>query len=126
MPYALIAIGLLLTIAGARNKQGELFTLVKGDFSGNHSYIWWAVSIIAIGAIGYIKTARPLANMFLALVLVVLILHNSGVFAKFTDAIKGLGGRSNAGDASPNASNDNSNPLAQGASALSGALGAAK
>lgn len=121
MPYALIAIGLLLTIAGARNKQGELYTLVKGDFTGNNSYLWWAISIIAIGALGYIKTARPLANSFLALVLVVLILNNRGVFANFIAAIKGTTGGSVVTPA-PAASNDNSNPLAAGAAALRGAL----
>ena len=123
MPYALIAIGLLLTIAGARNKQGDLFALVKGDFTGNQSYIWWAVSIIAIGSLGYVKTTRPLANSFLALILVVLILHNSGVFAKFTDAIKSATGGAVDMTGNKAASNDNnSNPLQAGANALAGAL----
>lgn len=102
MPYALILFGLLLTIAGARGKQGDLFTLLKGDFTGNRSFIWWSISIVGIGALGYIPTTKKLANTFLALVFIVLILSNRGVFAQFTAAIK-------SGPASDPA-NDNSQP----------------
>ncbi len=123
MPYALIAIGLLLTVAGARNKQGDLFALVKGDFTGNNSFLWWAISIIAIGALGYIKGAKPLANSFLALVLVVLVLNNAGVFDKFIAAIKSTtGGAVDLTGSGKSPSNDNPNPLASGAAALAGAL----
>lgn len=91
MPFALIIFGLLLTIAGARGTQSPLFGLLKGDFSGNGSFIWWAASIIGIGAVGYVSDLKKLANTFLALVLIVLILHNGGVFDKFTSALKGTG-----------------------------------
>ncbi len=102
MPYALVLFGLLLTIAGARNTQGDLFTLLKGDFTGNRSFIWWTISIIGIGSLGYIPATKKLANTFLALVFVVLILSNKGVFAQFISAIKS---GPSAGPA-----NDNSQP----------------
>ena len=88
MPFVLVAAGLLLVIAGARNTQGQLFTLLKGDFTGNNSFFWWALSIVGIGAVGYIKDLRVVANSFLALVLIVLILANKGVFAKFTQSLQ--------------------------------------
>ena len=88
MPYVLIAFGALLTVAGARGTNGALFTLLKGDFTGQRSFIWWALSILLIGSLGYIKETRTLANAFLALVLIVLILANRGVFSQFVSAVQ--------------------------------------
>jgi hypothetical protein len=105
MPFALIAVGLLLAIAGARNTQGQLFSLLKGDFTGNQSFIWWSVSILAVGSVGYVKSLKGLANAFLALVLIVLVLHNKGVFDNFISALK-IG-------TNPAPTVDNSNPEAQ-------------
>lgn len=105
MPFALIIFGLVLTIAGARGTQGSLFTLLKGDFTGDKSFIWWAASIIGVGAVGYIPDLKKLSNAFLALILVVLILHNSGVFSKFTAALKSAGNAGSSNDNSQVASN---------------------
>jgi len=89
MPYALVIVGLLLTVAGARGTQGDLYALLKGDFTGNKSFIWWAVSILLIGSLGYLPKMRPVANSFLVLVFLVLILSNKGVFDNFISAVKG-------------------------------------
>lgn len=88
MPYALVIAGIVLTIAGVRNTHRALFSLLSNDFTGNNSFIWWALSILGIGAIGYVQNLRPLANAFLALLLIVLILANKGVFQQFTQALK--------------------------------------
>lgn len=88
MPYALIIAGIVLTVAGVRNTQGTLFTLLKNDFTGSNSFIWWTISIIGIGAVGYVPDLRKLANAFLALVLIVLLLANRGVFQQFVNALK--------------------------------------
>lgn len=88
MPYVLIAFGALLTIAGARGTEGALFTLLKGDFTGKGSFVWWSLSILLIGSLGYIKETKTLANSILALVLIVLILSNRGVFAQFISATR--------------------------------------
>lgn len=97
MPFALILAGLLLTVAGVRNTQGELFGLVKSDFSGPGSFIYWLLAIVAIGSLGYVKALRPLSHWFLGLLLLVLLLAQEnaggggGFFSKFQTAIKGLG-----------------------------------
>lgn len=77
-----------MTIAAARGTQGTLFTLLQNDFTGSNSFVWWSASIVGIGSVGYIKEVRPLANTFLALVLLVLILKNGGVFSKFVEALR--------------------------------------
>ena len=89
MPYALIIAGIVLTVAGVRNTQSTLYSLLAGDFTGSKSFIWWTLSILGIGAVGYVEDLKGLANAFLALILIVLILANKGVFAQFTAALKG-------------------------------------
>jgi hypothetical protein len=88
VPYALVIAGLVLVIAGVRNTQSALFALLQGDFTGNKSFVWWFLSILGIGAVGYVESVKPLANAFLALLLIVLILANKGVFQNFTNALK--------------------------------------
>lgn len=80
MPFALLIIGIVLLVASVRDKQGDLYTLVKGDFVGPNNYLYWIVSILIIGAVGYVETLRPISRMFLVLVIVVLFLSHGGVF----------------------------------------------
>jgi hypothetical protein len=88
VPYALIIAGIVLAIAGVRNTHSALFSLLQNDFTGNRSFVWWSLSIIGIGAVGYVEDLKPLANAFLALLLIVLLIANKGVFKQFTDALK--------------------------------------
>lgn len=87
MSYALIVIGLALTIAGVRGTHNDLLALVRNDLSGQNSFLWWLVAVGGIGAIGYVPSLRGVSHAFLALILVVLILSNRGVFEQFTSAI---------------------------------------
>lgn len=88
MPFALAIIGIVLLVAGVRNQQATLFELVKGDFSGPNNFIFWMVSIFAIGAIGYIPKLKPISTAFLALVIVVLFLRRgTGFFAQLNTAL---------------------------------------
>lgn len=96
MPFALLIIGLVLLVAGARGKQNDLFSLVAGDFTGANNFLFWFVSILAIGAIGYIPKLKPLSTAFLVLVILVLFLTKGnpsgvggGFFSQFTAALKG-------------------------------------
>lgn len=89
MAYALILIGLLLTIAGVRNRHDELFALVQGDFTGPNSFIFWLAAIAIIGGLGYIPEMKGLSNAFLALVLIVLVLNQgTGIFDRITAALQ--------------------------------------
>lgn len=89
MGYVLILVGVILTVAGVRDKQSELFTQVESDFSGQNSFVWWLVSIGGIGAVGYVPQLQSLSRVFLALVLVVLLLRNKTVFDQLSQALKG-------------------------------------
>jgi hypothetical protein len=94
MPFALFIIGAALIIASVRNTQGDLFTLIQGDFTGPGNYIFWMVSILLIGAIGYVPKAKPISTAFLVLVIVVLFLSkgkpnavSGGFFKQFSTGI---------------------------------------
>lgn len=128
MPFALIAFGLLLTIAGAKNNQGNLFTLLQGDFTGSKSFIWWTASIVGIGAVGYVPKLRPLSNIFLALIIIVFILaqykNGTNIFTNFITQLKAgtSGAQTAANDNGATATQTSSTGLAAGASALATAL----
>ena len=100
MPFALLIIGLTLVIASVRNTQEDLFKLVKNDFTGDQNFVFWFLSILVIGMIGYIPKLKPISTGFLALVIIVLFLkagnpqtgQAGGFFAQFIAAIKGIQG----------------------------------
>src|SRR3954468_23458486 len=107
MPFALLIIGIALLVSAVRGTQGDLFTLLRGDFTGPNNFIYWTVAILFIGSIGYIPKLKPASVGFLTLVVLVLVLKrgdpnsgNGGFFAEFTSALK----MPNAAPATPTAS----------------------
>lgn len=88
MPFALIVAGIVMLVASVRNTQSDLWVLLRGDFTGSGNFIYWFISIMLIGSIGYVKALRPLSNAFLTLVLIVLFLSRKGFFAQFQRQIQ--------------------------------------
>lgn len=87
MPFVLIIIGLVFLISGVKDTQDDLLALLKGDFTGQHNYIYWMVSILIVGAVGYVDELKPVSRAFLVLVIIVLFLSNGGFFAKFNEQL---------------------------------------
>ena len=94
MPFVFLITGLLFIVAGVRGKSSDLLTLLKGDFTGSNNFIYWFISILVVGAIGYIKDLQALSRAFLVLVIIVLLLHEDkngqGFFTEFQAAVKGI------------------------------------
>lgn len=90
MPFALAIIGILFFVTALRGTTTTLFGLIKDDFTGNANFIYWILAILVIGSVGYVKRLQPIANGFLALVMVVLFIGagNKGFFAMFMQGIK--------------------------------------
>jgi hypothetical protein len=100
MPFLFIIIGTIMLTAAVRNTVSDftdtagrttdgLVTLIKDDFTGPGNFVYWVVSIMLIGAIGYIKPLEPVSRMFLVLVIIVMFIGNKGkVFQQFNDALK--------------------------------------
>lgn len=91
MPYALILFGAILLVAGVRNTYGQLWTLVKGDFTGENSFLPWIAAVAVVGGLGYIPRLRPLSIAFMTLLLLVLVISNNGVFNQLQQFIKSGG-----------------------------------
>lgn len=88
MPIFLIVSGSVLVIAAVRNTQQQLFYLLASDFTGPNNFVYWFMSILIIGAIGYIPRMKPLSDGFLILVVLVLFLKKgSGFFDMFNKQI---------------------------------------
>ena len=93
MPFALLIVGIVLVVAASRNKQDDLFTLIKGDFTGTNNFIYWFVSILIIGSLGYIPKLKPLSTALLVLVVIVLVLTKGkagtggGLFNQFVSQL---------------------------------------
>lgn len=130
MPFVLIIIGLVLIVSAVQNTvtdnsqsgQKGLTTLVKGDFTGPNNFVYWAVSILVIGALGYFDAFKSLSRVFMALIVVVLFIKGQqGVnfFQSFQNVLSNLGSGLNSGSSS--LASNSSSPIAQGEQALSGA-----
>jgi len=91
MPILFLIVGILLIIVGINDKMSEFVALLKEDFKpsdGSPSFIVWILAIFVAGAIGYIKDLKPVANAFLVLIILGMLLSNKGFVPKFTAALK--------------------------------------
>lgn len=89
MPFALIIFGVILVAVGFKGSQDDFFGRLKGDFTGSGNFIYWVLSILVIGGIGYIPKLKGVSDAFLALILVVLFIGagKKGFFAQFNSQI---------------------------------------
>ena len=101
MPFAFLIVGIMLVVSGVRGKTATLLGLVKNDFTGQKNFIYWTVSILLIGSLGYVDDLKPLSRAMLVLVICVLILSNGGFFQLFNQALQGLGNSSDNSTPSP-------------------------
>jgi uncharacterized membrane protein HdeD (DUF308 family) len=83
MPFVLALFGAVLLVVGFRGTHREFFELLKNDFTGPHSFQNWVLSILVVGAVGYIPRLKPISDAFLLLILIVLFLSNQGFFSQF-------------------------------------------
>jgi len=88
MPFALVTIGLLMIVTGAKDTYKEFGEQLRSDFTGENNFLYWLASIGAIGAIGYVEPLKPLSRAFMALIIIVMIVKNQGLFDKLQEAIK--------------------------------------
>lgn len=98
MILIILLIGVLLVVSSVRNTQGALFSALGTDVP---AFIVWAAAIVALGVIGFIPGLKPISRGLLALVLVVIVLHNyKGILAGFQNAFQSNPGASSSGSSS--------------------------
>lgn len=88
MAIGLLLIGLLLIDTGLRGTHHELGARLMVDFLGPGGFIGWFGAILIIGAIGFIPGFRTPVRYLLALLLVVAVIANNGVFAQLQAALQ--------------------------------------
>lgn len=102
MPFALLIVGLVLVVSSVRNTvtQGDpnLVGMLKSDFTGQNNFSYWLISILIIGALGYIPAFRSLSRAFLALVVIVLLISHGGFFSQFN--LQAFGNNTSSGSTS--------------------------
>jgi len=84
VPLALAIIGIALLVSAIRGTQGDLFALLSQDVLG---WLKWAAAIVAVGALGYIPHFEGPSRVLLALVLIVLVISNKGIFARLAEQL---------------------------------------
>jgi hypothetical protein len=83
MPLLLIGTGLILLITGVKGNAGALWEQLGKDFTGPNNFIFWLVSLLVLGALGYIKGLENLSRLFIVLLLAVIFLKSdTGFFAQ--------------------------------------------
>lgn len=103
MPFVILAIGAVFLVAGIRGTESDytvngvqysgLFTLIKGDFSGQANFLYWFAAIFIIGSAGYVPKFKKVSDAFIVLIIVSMFVAKStngttgGFFTKFLSAL---------------------------------------
>jgi len=82
LPIVLAIVGIFIVASAVLGNGSALYALLLSDFKGNGNFIYWVACFIIIGSIGTIKTFQAFSNYMMALILIVLILANGGLFTK--------------------------------------------
>jgi len=81
-----------LLVAGIRNTYGALWELIRNDFTSQNGFLTWVAAVAVVGGLGYIPRLRSLSIAFMTLLLLVLVLANSGIFNALQQFVQSGGG----------------------------------
>lgn len=90
MPLVYIGLGIALIWITLRGKLGDMVEVLSEDLSivpGKPNFVGWVVVILVLGfsESALPKEAKPVASLFLILVVLGFILANNGFFQKFQE-----------------------------------------
>lgn len=87
MPLALLIVGVLLLTTVIKGNYNEVASLLSEELTGSKGFLVWVGALLIIGVVGKAANAPLTARAFTALIIVVFLLANSGVFTKFEQAV---------------------------------------
>lgn len=79
--------GILLVVTGTKDTYKALGAQLYSDFAGTGGFMYWILAVGIIGAIGYYSPAQKFSRLFLALLIIVFILANKGLFAQLQQGL---------------------------------------
>jgi hypothetical protein len=91
MFFAFVVLGLLAIVTSVRGNQAAVATQLQQDFtaqSSGPSFWVWIGAILVFGLIGRITGATGAMRLFVILLIVVYLVSNNGIFAKFSAALQ--------------------------------------
>jgi len=88
MGFALLIVGLLMVITGARGTYAQFGRQIASEFQGQNNFTYWLLAIGTIGALGYIQSLQVISRWLMALILLSIFLSHKGFFAQFQAALK--------------------------------------
>jgi hypothetical protein len=87
LPLALIFVGVIMIVLAFRGTEREFATQLKTDFGGGQFVAWFA-AVTILGGLGLVPQLRTLSNLSMALVIIVLVLRNGGLFTNLAAVIE--------------------------------------
>ena len=88
MPYALIAIGVIMMVTGVQNTYSAMASQLQTD---GVAFLKWMIAFGVIGGVGYVQDLQNLSRMFMTLMIIAVLLSNSktglGFFGNLQNAI---------------------------------------
>lgn len=88
MPIGFLFVGVMFIVLAYRGTIGDFEKLLVGTFTGAQSFVVWVSAILILGLLGFFKPIRPITDAFIGLIILVIILKNSGLFAQFNQALR--------------------------------------
>jgi hypothetical protein len=84
----ILLVGIMLIDTALKGTEKELAQQLQLDLIGAQGFLVWILAIAGIGAVGYIPGLQKTSRYMLALLAVVILLRNGGVFSQATVAIQ--------------------------------------
>lgn len=88
MPIILLFAGFVLLASAVAGTTADLTKLLKEDFTGPKSFLYWLLAFCIVGAVGYVPGLDKISRAFIGLILLSMFLANgTGVIAKAVQAV---------------------------------------
>lgn len=91
MPVFLLFVGAILLIVAIRGNYAALGSQIGKDLTGSGNFLIWVGGLAIVGMLGYIKGFETPSRAFLGLIILSMLIANSGFFANFASALQNVG-----------------------------------
>jgi hypothetical protein len=105
MPLALLVIGVLLVVTAIKGSGNisAVATKFETDLTGSGGFIYWIAAIVVLAIVGRVTGATNSVKMFMALVVVVYLVGQQGIWTQFSSAFAGLSAAATPAAVAPSA-----------------------